>query len=544
MSVDPTKTSVQYSGATTWTDRIYGSGLVFAPDQIRDVDPDLAKKLLRHADVFSEASESLPEGDVTQQVGLSADGEFVVEDFEPMTQIETAAVRTGLPALQSGIKFDGAHRQLTDPGTKVVTFSASTMSTRTGSPTIADVSGADMSEFPIDGSQRAVQLVCGSTFDELNIVDANLTDFAIDNMFGMLVYIKGCPGKGAGETAVGCYLKVTLGCDSGTAYTNYVAVTWNNNQLREGFNWLVWRPASDVHPTGIFVSTAGTGLTSILAGTTVKKMILSASVMNSTDTEIYLISAYTGFYSKGGVVFNIDAAGNDVLNIVIPYMDEYGWIGNIMAAKDGSGNYTLETLMPIDFKLSSSHNLFGIYEAGWQVSPHSMTHRNISSMTDQGEVYAELKMSQWWLLANGFQRGNNYYAAPQNQISSDSFDTMSALVDIQRGYYHANVNPCPWGGIDSAHFGSTGWENRTLTAAWSEIKALLDYGAMCVVAWHTVTKTDDPEDGSTYGTGSGATTQYWSNAKTILDNIRALELEGSVIVFQGFDDYVYGRKIK
>ena len=48
-----TGTAILYSGRKAWTDRLYGSGLYFLPGQTRKVPHLLARKLLRHADLFS-----------------------------------------------------------------------------------------------------------------------------------------------------------------------------------------------------------------------------------------------------------------------------------------------------------------------------------------------------------------------------------------------------------------------------------------------------------------------------------------------------------
>lgn len=47
---------VKYIGPReSWTDRLYGSGLTFVTDQIRDVPGELARRFLKHADLFEQA---------------------------------------------------------------------------------------------------------------------------------------------------------------------------------------------------------------------------------------------------------------------------------------------------------------------------------------------------------------------------------------------------------------------------------------------------------------------------------------------------------
>ena len=52
----PKTTAVTYIGKRYWTDRLYGSGLDFEPGQTREMPTELARKFLKHADMFSTAS--------------------------------------------------------------------------------------------------------------------------------------------------------------------------------------------------------------------------------------------------------------------------------------------------------------------------------------------------------------------------------------------------------------------------------------------------------------------------------------------------------
>jgi hypothetical protein len=73
-----TTQAVKYTGRETpFVDRNYGSGLSFAPGQIRTIPSDLAEKLLRHADVFEAAASALPkkasQADDTDEVLVQAE---------------------------------------------------------------------------------------------------------------------------------------------------------------------------------------------------------------------------------------------------------------------------------------------------------------------------------------------------------------------------------------------------------------------------------------------------------------------------------------
>ena len=52
----PKTAAVTYVGKRYWADRLYGSGLDFEPGQTREMPTELARKFLKHADMFSTAS--------------------------------------------------------------------------------------------------------------------------------------------------------------------------------------------------------------------------------------------------------------------------------------------------------------------------------------------------------------------------------------------------------------------------------------------------------------------------------------------------------
>lgn len=52
----PKTAAVTYVGKRYWADRLYGSGLDFEPGQTREMPTELARKFLKHADMFAAAS--------------------------------------------------------------------------------------------------------------------------------------------------------------------------------------------------------------------------------------------------------------------------------------------------------------------------------------------------------------------------------------------------------------------------------------------------------------------------------------------------------
>lgn len=55
-------TAIRYIGKKPFADRLYGSGLDFEPNQVREVPSELARSFLKHADLFEKVE--APQGEL------------------------------------------------------------------------------------------------------------------------------------------------------------------------------------------------------------------------------------------------------------------------------------------------------------------------------------------------------------------------------------------------------------------------------------------------------------------------------------------------
>lgn len=87
--------SIKYIGKREpWSDRLYRTGLVFDCDQVRTIPWDMARKFLRHEDLFEkvdadeknedDATDSTPEDDT------SNDGDKAADDTQALLDEQTA----------------------------------------------------------------------------------------------------------------------------------------------------------------------------------------------------------------------------------------------------------------------------------------------------------------------------------------------------------------------------------------------------------------------------------------------------------------------
>lgn len=76
--------NVQYIGVRDeWSDHIYGTGLHFTKNQVRAIPPHFANKLLRHADIFTKADDTVIDDEET--LSIIDDAQSAVAEKEAKT---------------------------------------------------------------------------------------------------------------------------------------------------------------------------------------------------------------------------------------------------------------------------------------------------------------------------------------------------------------------------------------------------------------------------------------------------------------------------
>jgi len=392
----------------------------------------------------------------------------------------------------------------------------------------------------------------------------NMLTKSLGGKVRLVVYLEAQKGYQAGGAAVG-----GIGMEVGTNadMSNPLFVSWNSNQLREGWNFLdfVMRdPAayvdasgvSEHHPFGISAINYGTGANSNIKDNAAAFIRLSWDNLNGST--LYFDSIWCGWDSQCQVVLGCDA-GINLETIAAPIFDTYGWAGYLAMPYRiwASGSYQV-----LDMDASDGTDvaqMLRLYAKGWDMVNHTINHLAASVLTSEAAIAYEVEMARAWQYENDMPRGAEFYASPQSSSSRLSEGVIKASgFKLQRHARKWNVSVTPWG-IDNPHHVGSLDISSNLTPAYStttagshasvsglqtasKINRCIDiavaYGATVFPFWHGITAVGDAGTGETL-TGDNLLI-YQSAFTQAMAYIRAQELAGNLTVCRGVTGFYYG----
>lgn len=465
---------------------------------------------------------------------------------------------------------------VTNFGKIVARFSGSVWTATAGVPTLTqgytgwDGAGAKTGIVSRTGQPSMLKVVPAANTTEqieLGTPGTNILNAALAGKFGLWVYVESQPGYQVGGTLAGS-IGVTISTNAASA-ANALNVSFNSNQIREGWNFLkfvqrqptAYQAASGVteyHPYGINASAYGTGADSnIVASNAAKVQIYWSNMLGAT---LYFDSLWTGFASTAQVVLGCDG-GVGFQTYALPVFDSYGWVGytaypfNVLDS--GTGNLTYQS----NLTTWATSDITAAYSRGWDVINHTVTHPSVGSYTAEANIAWQIQQARAYMLDAGFIRGSEFYASPQSSSSRLSESVIKTVgVKLQRHARKFNVSPTQFGIDNPQHVGAIDMGNAssngvtsvvsgaTVTTGLSgmqiasKIKRTVDlavaYGDTIFPFWHGITTTGDT------GTGEDLTGDNLLLTKSAFEismaYIKQLETAGSLTVRKGMTGFWYG----
>lgn len=460
-------------------------------------------------------------------------------------------------------------RPVTSYGKLACRFGSGQWTASSGSPTLTqgytgwDGSGAKTGVTSRTGQPDMLKVVPAADTTEqitLGTFSTNMLTKSLGGKLGIWVYVQSQPGYQVGGTVAG---SIFAEFSNTGATTNGMSVYWNTNQIREGWNFLVFvmrTPAayvqgnSDVeyHPFGITASRYGTGATTDIVNSDIGVLRLGwVSMLGAT---LYFDSIWTGFSATPQIVWGNDA-GSNLLELAAPVFDNYGWVGYTAHPFASGGTHAVIADLTTNVATTGA----ALYARGWDFINHTANHPQLGALSAESQIVYEMETARGWQYALGLTRGAEFYASPQSSSSRLSEGVISGMgFKLQRHARHWNVHVTPFGidnpgfvgAIDIGHASATGVSSVTGGTSGSiagfqtatKIKRAVDvavaYQCALFPYWHGVTQSGDT------GTGEDATGDNllltYSAFRSVCAYVRQLELAGSLQVCRGMTGFYYG----
>jgi hypothetical protein len=470
--------------------------------------------------------------------------------------IPIPSVGSGAQILQSGQPC-GITKYVTRVGNMFRDFSAGILGTvSAAASTVTNHTGYDGSSIAQSvqsktGLPSITKIdITSDTNQQFEITSANLGSVTTLGLIGLWVYID-LTNKVGGSAA-----RIFMDVSNQTAlFSTYVRAAFiGPNQLRHGWNFLVYKQLTDIastpgslsHFSGLDVTKFSTGANGDMIGSPLRYMQLS--FINCNGCSVYLDSLWTDFAALPQFVLGTDQATQDCVDYALPIFKSYGWKGYAAGTFRvwSSGSYSINNW---NVPAGGTEKLEELYAAGWDAVNHSTNHLNVvSAALTAPQIRYEVQASRSWLLSRGAVRGSEFYASPQSSTNILSERIISeAGFKLQRHGLNGKPNiQITHFGIDNINsVGSIDMSNASVGfQKFSLIKAYIDtciaYKASLFLFWHGITTLGDT------GSGEDLTGNDLQITKSAFEKtcayIKQLQSAGSLNVADGITGFYYGVK--
>jgi peptidoglycan/xylan/chitin deacetylase (PgdA/CDA1 family) len=139
--------------------------------------------------------------------------------------------------------------------------------------------------------------------------------------------------------------------------------------------------------------------------------------------------------TKAALTFTFDDGRSGCHDHAMPILGAYGWAATIYVVTDAVGQHTYRFADSGDFidplKLDQ---LRALQDAGWDISSHSCSHRNLLKATTEQRQH-EMQDSKEWLVKQGFSSGARFFATPYGHRDAEVQAMASKLYENLRDTY-------------------------------------------------------------------------------------------------------------
>lgn len=206
----------------------------------------------------------------------------------------------------------------------------------------------------------------------------------------------------------------------GSSFVKYFTINVNGTGLHQGWNKVVLRKEA--------FGDGGTGAVDA-DWADIRKVRIKVVPKTGEVTEAYFDAIYgiEKTQTKAKVLITFDDNIENVWTVAKPIMDKYGFVGTSFVVTGAVGNPGRGTLQ----QLKNAQN------CGWCIGSHTVTHRDIKTLSDT-EMHDELLNSKKWLVDNGFAEGSEHFATPYGSYGDRELELIKKYYQTHRTVLNSN----------------------------------------------------------------------------------------------------------
>jgi len=408
------------------------------------------------------------------------------------------------------------HTTLAVSGAEAASYTLSTVSGYNGIPATDTDSG--VAEGSKTGSDRMVKLVVSGQAGVANTFltsAASLNLATLDDRFGIWVFVS-CAIAGNSNWQQPT-INVNVSANNNFfGDANDYTFSFNGNQIRQGWNFLVLKCSATNHPFGVTKSGVGTVDFSAPA-VRLNRFRIFMTVPAGRTLTMYFDTLWSNFRTRPRVCIGTDDTGSDHLRrfwepILRNFGIPPGYVALIAESTDDTtrltgGNFNTS------ITTRQTDNVDHVYAAGWDIVNHGLKHANTSNDTSlrtqlltDGQLAYQVLGQRFWQLAHGWERGADIWTAPQGRWDSVTIARLRewgftlARMGAQGWnctrtvFGYAQPLNMGWISIDAPPVGAANLAN------WQTmIQGAIDYGGDVIIGAHQVIAGGNADGSSVTG---------------------------------------------
>ena len=237
---------------------------------------------------------------------------------------------------------------------------------------------------------------------------------------------------------------------------------------------------------------------------------------------------------RAKVLFTFDDAWLSVLTTGKPILDAKGFKGTTWANKEAAEGHWNEG----ELTFMNENDLNYIYEKGWDIGNHTVSHPDKESELSDEEIRAQYLENQEWIVENLWLRGARHACYPSGSYSDRLINILQDIgVKSARTTVHG-ITPTPVTDMYKLKCIAVGRDTDIDKYVLAEIDRAVKTGSTLFFMFHRVKENPEPDDGGeNYGRIAVSTANFQRIVDYVDEYVQSNDLD-VVTISEWFESYL------